>query len=209
MSLLKNAKRRAVVEEAKKLFLSEGIQQVTIQDLAKHLTMGEATLYRYFGKKQTLVMEAGILIWEDVLEKMEGIGKKATGYDSIEAFYSFFLTTFQEHKEFFLFAEEFDQLLFQESMEEELLLAYESVILKLKGLFDGHFQMGLQDGSIRRGVDQDLFYFSTNHAVLGLCRKLAREKSLMKYEDRIGKISQIQCLLDICMNYIKVERGEN
>ena len=108
MSLLKNAKRRAVVEEAKKLFLSEGIQQVTIQDLVKHLSMGEATLYRYFGKKQTLVMEAGILIWKDTLEQMKGIGKEATGYENIEAFYSFFLTTFQEHKEFFLFAEEFD-----------------------------------------------------------------------------------------------------
>lgn len=207
MSLLKSAKRKTMVTEAQKLFLSLGIQQVTIQDLARSLSLGEATLYRYFGKKQNLVVEAAILTWEEILEKMQNLPEKGTGYEDIEGFYHFFLSTFQEHQEFYRFVEEFDQLLVREALEESLLGQYEAVILQVKDRFDRFFARGLEDGSIRPGVDQDIYYYSTSHALMGLCRKLAREESLLKYEGDLGKAAQIECLIAVCLDYIKRERG--
>ena len=48
MTLLKKARYETIIKEAKNLFLKHGIDAVTMADLASHLSIGEASLYRYF-----------------------------------------------------------------------------------------------------------------------------------------------------------------
>lgn len=207
MSVLKTARRKAIVEEAKKLYLEKGVEQVTIQDLAQHLSMGEATLYRYFGKKQVLVVEAAILTWENILEEMQALPEKPSGFENLKDFFGFFLVIFREHPEFFQFVEAFDQLLSKEPLAEELLKSYEEVIIDIKHRFDAFYEQGLKDGSVKSVVDQDVYYFSTSHALLGLCKKLASGKGLLKYEDNLSKMAQIDSLIHICLAYIAGERS--
>lgn len=205
MSVLKMARRKAIVEEAKKLYLEKGVEQVTIADLAAHLTIGEASLYRYFGRKQNLVVEAAMLTWQEILEKMTSMPEKPTGFENLREFYGFFLSVFQEHPEFYQFAEEFDGIMVKEPLPQETLAPYEEVILKVKKRFDHFFAMGLQDGSIKCQLDPDIYYFSTSHALLGICKKLARRKGLLEYEDTLDKSQQIASLIDICLSFIQSE----
>lgn len=205
MSVLKEARRKAIVEEAKKLYLEKGVEQVTIADLANHLSIGEASLYRYFGKKQVLVVEAAIMTWQEILEKMTNLPMKPTGFENLEDFYGFFLSIFHEHPEFFQFVEDFDALIAKEPLSDELLTAYEEVILSIKKRFDDFYVKGIQDGSVQCDLDPDIFYFSTSHALLGLCKKLANRKGLLKYEDRIDKSAQIESLITIFLKHIKGE----
>lgn len=205
MSVLKEARRKAIVEEAKKLYLEKGVEQVTIADLANHLSIGEASLYRYFGKKQVLVVEAAIMTWQEILEKMTNLPMKPTGFENLEDFYGFFLSIFHEHPEFFQFVEDFDALIAKEPLSDELLTAYEEVILSIKKRFDDFYVKGIQDGSVQCDLDPDIFYFSTSHALLGLCKKLANRKGLLKYEDHIDKSAQIESLITIFLKHIKGE----
>ncbi len=205
MSVLKEARRKVIVEEAKKLYLEKGVEQVTIADLANHLSIGEASLYRYFGKKQVLVVEAAIMTWQEILEKMTNLPMKPTGFENLEDFYGFFLSIFHEHPEFFQFVEDFDALIAKEPLSDELLTAYEEVILSIKKRFDDFYVKGIQDGSVQCDLDPDIFYFSTSHALLGLCKKLANRKGLLKYEDRIDKSAQIESLITIFLKHIKGE----
>ena len=205
MSVLKEARRKAIVEEAKKLYLEKSIEQVTIADLATHLSIGEASLYRYFGKKQVLVVEAAIMTWQEISEKMTSLPMKPTGFENLEDFYGFFLSVFHEHPEFFQFIEDFDALIAKEPLSDELLTAYEEVILAIKKRFDDFIAIGLQDGSVQCDLDPDIFYFSTSHALMGLCKKLAKRKGLLKYEDRIDKSAQIESLITIFLKYIQGE----
>ena len=205
MSVLKEARRKAIVEEAKKLYLEKGVEQVTIADLANHLSIGEASLYRYFGKKQVLVVEAAIMTWQEILEKMTNLPMKPTGFENLEDFYGFFLSIFHEHPEFFQFVEDFDALIAKEPLSDQLLTAYEEVILSIKKRFDDFYVKGIQDGSVQCDMDPDIFYFSTSHSLLGLCKKLANRKGLLKYEDRIDKSAQIESLITIFLKHIKGE----
>ena len=66
MSKIKDATKRLIVEEASKLFLSKSIQGVTMSDIAREAEIGEATLYRYFGKKQNIVVEVAIMLFEKI-----------------------------------------------------------------------------------------------------------------------------------------------
>lgn len=203
MTLLKKARYDAIVKEAMKLFLEKGIDGVTMADIASHLSIGEASLYRYFGKKQKIIIEVAIKIWEEIYEKLESVSIKSTGYENLESFYGFFLDIFEEHPEFYCFVEEFDLKVIQGSISSEELREYEQIILKFKDIYDGFFNMGQVDGTIKDNIDKDVFYYSTNHALLSLCKKLARKPKVLKYEQGIKEKEQIQCLIQICLQYIK------
>ena len=49
---LKEAKFNFVVEVATNLFMQKSINDVTIKDIAEKAGVGEATIYRYFSKKE-------------------------------------------------------------------------------------------------------------------------------------------------------------
>ena len=50
---LKDAKVNFLVDMATDLFMSRSIQEVTIRDIAISAQVGEATIYRYFGKNRS------------------------------------------------------------------------------------------------------------------------------------------------------------
>ena len=57
---LKDAKVNFLVDIATDLFMCRSIQEVTIKDIAIAAQVGEATIYRYFGKKQALVVQSAM-----------------------------------------------------------------------------------------------------------------------------------------------------
>jgi len=202
MTLLKKARYETIIKEAKNLFLKHGIDAVTMADLASHLSIGEASLYRYFGKKQTLMIEAGIMIWEEVYQALEKRPLKATGYENIKSFYKFFLEYFQEKPEFFRLLNEFDLKIVQSAISSEELKDYEKTILKFKSIFDKFFEMGRLDKTIKQGIDSDIFYYTSNHALISLCKKLATQSHILAYESQLGEATQIECLIQIFLYYI-------
>lgn len=202
MTLLQKTRYNAIIKEAKDLFLERGIDAVTMTDLATHLSIGEASLYRYFGKKQTLMIEAGTMIWAEVYETLEKRPLKATGYENINSFYEFFLEFFQTKPEFFRLVNEFDLKIIQSGISHEELKDYEQTILKFKNTFDKFFEMGQLDKTIKEGIDQDIFYYTTNHALISLCKKLATQSHLLPYESQMKETTQIECLVKIFLHYI-------
>jgi len=202
MTLLQKARHKTIIKEAKNLFLERGIDAVTITDLATHLSIGEASLYRYFGKKQTLMIEAGIMIWEEVYETLEKRSPKATGYENVKYFYEFFLEFFQNKPEFFRLLDEFDLKIIQSGISHEELKDYEQIVLKFKNVFDKFFEMGKADKTIKEGIDQDIFYYTTNHALISLCKKLATQSHLLRYESHMQETTQIECLIEIFLHYL-------
>ena len=52
---LKDVKVNFLVDVATELFVERSISEVTMKDIASAAEIGEATLFRYFGKKQAIV----------------------------------------------------------------------------------------------------------------------------------------------------------
>ena len=63
---LKNLREESIVYVAAELFLQEGIEAVKMTDIAARAEVGVASLYRYFGTKEALVIRAGALLWQDL-----------------------------------------------------------------------------------------------------------------------------------------------
>ena len=198
---LKDAKVNFLVDIATDLFMCRSIQEVTIRDIAIAAQVGEATIYRYFGKKQTLVVQAAMKLQQAVNADYFKLDNGQTGFEKIKIFYSSYLEIFKAHPEFFKFINEFDA--FMGGDDSRAIDPYESVVGQYEKAFMKAYEQGLKDGSVRKQNDIAMFYFSTTHALLELCKKLSIRKAVLNQDNVIEKKAQIECLIDIVLTTLK------
>ena len=197
---LKDAKVNFLVDMATDLFMSRSIQEVTIRDIAISAQVGEATIYRYFGKKQELVVQAAMKLQGIVSKDYFRLDEKLNGFQKLEAFYLSYLNIFDNHRDFYKFLSEFDSYMSVEN--KDVLNPYENAIDQYKSAFMNAYKQGLKDGSVKEQDNIELFYFSTTHSILELCKKLAL-KAVLNQDLAIEKLGEVKCLIKIVLDTLK------
>lgn len=195
---LKDAKKNFLVDIATDLFMCRSIQDVTIKDIAISAQVGEATIYRYFGKKQTLVVQSAMKLQQAVNAESFKLNEGKNGFEKIKIFYFSYLQIFDSHPDFFKFINDFDAYMAGEQGDE--MDSYESVVGQYKTAYMKAYQEGLKDGSIKAQNNIEMFYYSTTHALLELCKKLSIKKAVLSQDNLVEKRTQIQCLVDIILS---------
>ena len=195
---LKDAKVNFLVDIATDLFIVRSIQEVTIKDIAVSAQVGEATIYRYFGKKQTLVVNSAMKLHQAVNANYFKVDEGKNGFEKIEIFYMSYLSIFNEHPEFYKFINEFDA--FMGGDDSNAIDPYESVIGQYEKVYMKAYEEGLKDGSIKKQENIKVFYFSTTHALLELCKKLSIRKAVLNQDNKLGKKDEVKCLIDIVLS---------
>ena len=198
---LKDAKINFLVDVATELFMSRSIGDVTIKDIAVAAEVGEATIYRYFGSKQSIVVQAAMKIQEVVSNDFFKLERGKNGFEKIKVFYESYYEIYIKHPSFYKFLNEFDAFVSVE--DNNVINPYESAIDAYKTFYMSAYQLGLEDGSIKKQKDIEMFYFSTTHALLELAKKLAFKKAVLSQDTRIEKTSELQCLINIILQSLK------
>ena len=198
---LKDVKVNFLIDVATDLFMQRSIQDVTIKDIAMAAQVGEATIYRYFGKKQAIVAQSAMKLQAIVTTDYFQLKNDMNGYQKLEAFYSSYLHIFEKHPDFYKFLNEFDIYMSEE--KSDLLNPYESAIDQFRAAFMEAYKDGLKDGSIKEQNDIETFYFSTTHALLELCKKLAFRKAVLNQDNNLQRSDEIKCLIAIVLQSLK------
>ena len=198
---LKDLKNNFLVDMATDLFMARSINEVTIRDIAISAQVGEATIYRYFGNKQNIVIQAAMKIQGIVSGDYFKLEKGKNGYEKLVLFYQSYFDIFCKHPNFYKFLSEFDAYMSAEN--EHVINPYEKAIDSYKTFFMDAYQLGLKDGSIKEQQNIDTVYFSTTHALLELCKKLAFKKAVLTQDKHLQKKGEIQCLIDIIVSALK------
>lgn len=201
MAAMLDAKRSYIIEKAMELFLQRPVEEVTVTHIAQAAGVGEATIYRYFGKKQQLVVLAAARLWDLAAAQLLPREDEKTGLDQLAALYGAFRTVFRERPQLYAFIFDLDTYLMKEPGQD--LAAYEAQLQDLKDFFDRAYTRGLADGSVQALPDPDLFYFSTTHALMNLCKKLAVAGNLTTHDRLADKEAEIQMLIDIILYRLK------
>ena len=196
---IKEAKLNFIVESAQKLFFQKGISAVTIKDIAKEVGVGEATIYRHFAKKQNIVLAVAMSIFGAVSADYFHQSQYKTGFAKIEAFYMSFYNIFKMHRDYYNFLAEFDLYIAEQTTD---LGAYENAIKTFFDDFNYAYSLGLNDGSIKEVENIELFYFTTTHAILELCKKLAADAKVLKQDTKFST-EEIETLIKLFLNNIK------
>ena len=122
------------------------------------------------------------------------------GYQKMEAFYSSYLSIFKSHPDFYKFLSEFDVYMSNEKNSD--LDSYEKAIEQYEESFLAAYEEGLKDGSIKKQDNIKMFYFSTTHSVLELCKKLSL-KGILSQDFNIEKNAEVKCLISIILSALK------
>ena len=198
---LKDVKINFVVDIATHLFMQKSINEVTIKDIAVEAGVGEATIYRYFANKENIVLACVMMLQKDVNEHYFKLDKGNSGYEKIEIFFNSYLDVFKSNPDYFYFIREFDAFMYNQN--PEILKSYEKGIDKYRHDFIEAYELGLSDGSIAKKENIDVFYYSTTHSVLELCKKLSIHQALLEQDKATQKVAEIECLIKIILKSLK------
>lgn len=198
--LLKENAKNFIVEQSLELFMKSSIANVTISDIAKHVGVGEATLYRYFQKKQNIVIQASAKLAETVFNEYFEEKSNLSGFEQISVFYNTYLKIFKNNPSYFRFIDELDTYLYTETDIQKG--EYESEIDVFKTAFIASFEKGVQDGSVKDMENKEIFYYSTTHSLLNLCKFLATASNIQQ-DKFIHKEEEIKVLIDIVLQSIR------
>lgn len=194
----KDLKRDYIVDSAKKLFLGRSISEITIKDISSVSGIGEATIYRYFSTKENLALAVSLSIQKELLRSPVTNSKK-NGIEQIRDFFNIFRRIFVSNPSYFKFIAEFDTLYLKSIKGNDYSLNLDTFF----DLFMKSYELGLKDESVKKNPDIKLFYYTSTHSLLELCKKLASMDSPLKQDKKINKVGEIECLINIFVSVLK------
>ena len=163
------ARKNRIIREAFHLFCQNGIDGVSIKDIACKADVSEKSVYRYFNNKVELIQATVTVMWQEIIAKLTDSidpGFEAmTGLARIACLLRCFRNLFENHSCYILFSYDSKLFLIRHGahLSEQL---YRDEIQPMQDLHMQALQKGVQDGSVNICADaEDVFY-----AIWGLLR---------------------------------------
>lgn len=198
---LQEIKENFIIDVATNLFFTRSISSVTIKDIAEEAGVGEMTIYRYFKKKQNIVLAVAMKLQKQVSSYFD-LSKGNTGFEKLSIFYNSYLKVFMSSPAHFRFINEFDAYMLDFN-DNQGLDEYESSIDAYKNAYIEAYELGLKDQTIRNIDNIKLFYYTSTHSLLELCKKLSLNTELLNQDKRSVKYQEIETLINVFLTYLK------
>ncbi len=201
----KQQRRQNIIQIAKDLFLEQGVQTVQMQDVATASGIGIATLFRYFPKKEYLMIAATNAITDEMATDIgQIIEKSITAYEKIEQILEYYMGIMKDPQ--LRLAKYFDSFdLYEKTAEEspEQYAEYLSARSNLARVLLKISEQGKQDGSLRPGIDLDVFVMTMvqNFSIF------TYKSSLTKHDTNLSTLlsadKQLLMMKDVFLRYIQ------
>ena len=171
-------KRKEFIATGYRLYVEKSIEAVSMQEVADASGYGVATLYRYFGTKQSFVVEVAVKSWEKFLEKnmkrrpnrdFDGM----TAADILEFYLDSFLELYRKNRDLLRFNQLFNVFVQSEHMDGEILRPYKELIGKLREQFHEIYMKGKKDRTIRTDETEERMFSKTLHLMLAVVTRYA------------------------------------
>ena len=207
MRSIKNERIAAAVIAAAKLYLSNGISEAKMTDIADQAQIGVASLYRYFGTKQLFTVKVGAYIWKLTLQKLEpvytgGVYEAQTGFEQVQTLLNIFHIFMKDYRPFMRFLSEFDAFVIRERLSQEHLAEYETCSLNILPVMTAAIEKGKADGTIRQDVDAAGYYHAVSDALLSMCQRFVWG-NVPNSEDPERNNQALTMTIDMFLSYIR------
>ena len=87
--------------------------------------------------------------------------------------------------------------------DNSMLQEYEDELAKFKNVYFSSYYTGIKDKSVKEVADLELFYFTSTHALIELCKKLSYSKGVLPQDEKIVKTKEIECLINVFLATVK------
>ena len=213
----KNARIQAIVECTFGLFADNGIDQISMNDIAAEAGIGVASLYRYFQTKEELAIAVATYAWN--IEKAVFTGVFTSdqythldGFNQIRELLEVFEDALVTQRSFFSFVYYFDSFLKKEKVDPARLVEYEKTIAETNLIVVQALEKGIRDGSISfnesanevlaKASVQEMF-ITMMHSLFCLAQKLSISGELLDQDKNVESRRQIEILINMILVALK------
>jgi len=199
----KNARCKSIVHTAEQLFLENGLDNVQMQDIADAEGIGIATLFRYFPKKDRLIVAVAAANLEksiDMYRKLAGSNHSA--YERLEHVLDY-LTRDDHLQSEVKFREAFESYASFAKSPLEGIQDYIDTQKEIATIFMGIVDAGLTDGSIRTDIPVKEALITIINAYGTFSNNIALKSPISYLEDDIAPLNQQRILKEMLLTYIR------
>lgn len=157
-------RRETIIDTAFRLFSDYGIERVSLSKIAKTARVSENTIYRYFANKESLVLEAFVMLWDTIMQSVEQAVESIPNYDAMSGYGQVrvwiegFRHLYQINQQFVLFSYEAKLYLLRQNIKLDK-FHQDALMQSFRGPCLAALDKGKKDGSIPVKEDsEDLFY---------------------------------------------------
>lgn len=201
----KQQRRQSIIDIAKDLFLEQGVQTIQMQDVATAANIGIATLFRYFPKKEYLLIATTNAITEEMARDVgQIVDQNCTAYEKIEQILDYYMNIMKDPQHRLAkYFESFD--LYEKIAEEspEQYTEYLSARNKLADILLTLAEQGKQDESLRSDIDLDMFIMTMVQNFSIFTFKLSLTKHAPNLSTLLSPDNQLLMMKDVFLRYIK------
>lgn len=198
-------RRLAILEAAEHVFTMKGIERTTMQEIANLANLGIATVFRYFPKKEKLIVAVVTKKLGLVLEAFSSIA--ALPISSLEKlekmFDSLILLNDKKDSTIVKLLEDFDNYAAHLTEPLEDMEDFNSVYKKISNVFSTIIEQGMKDHSIRSDfpIPETLTTVINTFGIFS--RKLSLQKNILTLEPDLAPERQLVILKHILLNYLE------
>lgn len=201
----KQQRRQNIIQIAKELFLEHGVKTIQMQDVATAADIGIATLFRYFPKKEYLMIAATNAITDEMASDIgKIIEQSVTAYEKIDQILDYYMEmTNDPQLRLAKFFESYD--LYEKIAEEspEQYAEYLSARGRLAGILFTLGEQGQRDGSLRSDVDLDVFILTMVQNFSLFSFKSSLTKHGTSLSSLLSSDKQLAMMKDVFLRYIE------
>ena len=192
----KQEKYQHILEAGFWLFAENGIEQVTMTDIAEASKVGRMTLFRYFPSKTELVIAISTWKWKDYItsrnsllsaEKME----KLTGADQLKIYIGSFLELYRYHKDMLRFNYNFNSFLIYQKGTTEQKQPYQKLVDALSLQFHTLYECGRLDGTLNTDISEYTMFSSIFHIMLAAVTRYAMGLAIVNESDTENELMML------------------
>lgn len=146
----KQLKKQQMLQAARQLFTAQGFERTTMQKIADEAFVGVATLFRYFPRKELLIIEIIKEVIEEMVPTFDSINSASkNGYEKMEAIIDAYIQyIYTANREAIVLLESFEYYITYNPVEEDLLNEINGSYKKIGFVIKDAIEQGIQDGSI-------------------------------------------------------------
>lgn len=157
-SIEKNQRRdhrkKEILVAAETLFMTKGIKNTKMIDIAKVSELGKATLYFYFKSKDeivwTLLKEHSLKEYEAGRDYIEGAG--GTGYEKLARYFKLFseelIDSYHVSNPSFQYREYMASMVVNDDLTDDMKIEYQTIVKRNMSIVADAIETGIGDGSV-------------------------------------------------------------
>ncbi|OCS85388.1 TetR/AcrR family transcriptional regulator [Caryophanon tenue] len=198
-------RREKITQAAQELFLTRGIQQVQLQDVADAVGIGIATLYRYFPNKEQLLIAVNNVIIEEMLQSLTRISElPISAYEQVEQILDYYIGLVEHPAHQFVTFFKAFQNFTPDASTGETYETYTRIRYEMAQTLLRVAKKGQQDGSVRTNIDLDVYMMTIVHNISFFSTESVLTSHDPNLPVTLTASAQLRMLKDIFLTYIHV-----